>query len=121
MSSSGRSSGPEWFRFALRGVVLVLAATVVLSAALAEEGDDPAPPAPPPLRELPPMQDLGTRIVPGQPRIGREEMWPAPTAEDWAKPCLMTWQRTWADAVAVAEETGKPILICINMDGEIAS
>ena len=79
------------------------------------------PPAPAPLRELPPKQDLGTRLVPGGPRIGREAMWPAPTAEDWAKPCLLTWQRTWDDAVAVAKETGKPILICINMDGEIAS
>jgi tetratricopeptide (TPR) repeat protein len=48
-------------------------------------------------------------------------MWPAPTAEDWKKPCLLTWQRTWDDAVAVSKETGKPILVCINMDGEIAS
>jgi hypothetical protein len=48
-------------------------------------------------------------------------MWPAPTPEDWAKPCLVTWQRTWEDAVAVAKETGKPILVCVNMDGEIAS
>ena len=51
----------------------------------------------------------------------REAMWPAPTAEDWAKPCLITWERTWEDALAVAEETRKPILICVNMDGEIAS
>jgi tetratricopeptide (TPR) repeat protein len=51
----------------------------------------------------------------------REAMWPAPTAEDWAKPCLVTWQRTWEDAVAVAEETGQAILVCVNMDGEIAS
>jgi len=48
-------------------------------------------------------------------------MWPAPTAEDWAKPCLITFQRTWEDAVTVSRETGKPILVCINMDGEIAS
>jgi tetratricopeptide (TPR) repeat protein len=48
-------------------------------------------------------------------------MWPAPTAEDWKKPCLVHWQRTWDDAVAVSKETGKPILICVNMDGEIAS
>ncbi len=57
---------------------------------------------------------------PGQ-RVNREEMWWAPTAEDWKKPVLITWQRTWKDAVTVARETGKPILICINMDGEIAS
>ncbi|MHC4162620.1 MAG: hypothetical protein ACYSUM_10865, partial [Planctomycetota bacterium] len=53
--------------------------------------------------------------------LTREQMWPAPTAEDWRKPCLITWQRTWEDAVAVSRETGKPILVCINMDGEIAS
>ena len=51
----------------------------------------------------------------------REQMWPAPTAEDWAKPCLITFQRTWDDALAVARETGKAILVCVNMDGEIAS
>ncbi|MHC4931577.1 MAG: hypothetical protein ACYTGV_05230, partial [Planctomycetota bacterium] len=53
--------------------------------------------------------------------LTREQMWPAPTAEDWRKPCLITFQRTWEDALAVSRETGKPILICINMDGEIAS
>ena len=53
--------------------------------------------------------------------ISREEMWFAPTEEDWAKPCLITWERTWEDALSVAEETGKPVLICVNMDGEIAS
>ncbi len=51
----------------------------------------------------------------------RESMWPAPTAEDWKKPCLVHWQRSWDDAVAVSKETGKPILICVNMDGEVAS
>ena len=53
--------------------------------------------------------------------ISREEMWYAPTEDDWAKPCLIQWQRTWDDALAVAKESGKPILICVNMDGEIAS
>jgi hypothetical protein len=48
-------------------------------------------------------------------------MWPAPTDADWAKPVLITWQRSWEDAVAVAKETGRAILVCINMDGEIAS
>jgi tetratricopeptide (TPR) repeat protein len=48
-------------------------------------------------------------------------MWYAPTEEDWAKPCLVTWQRTYEDALRVSQETGKPILVCINMDGEIAS
>ncbi len=71
------------------------------------------------------------RTVPGGPPaaspprlpdgISREGMWPAPTTEDWAKPCLIPFQRTWEDAVAVAEETQRAILICVNMDGEIAS
>ncbi|MEE2888587.1 MAG: hypothetical protein VX951_14240 [Planctomycetota bacterium] len=51
----------------------------------------------------------------------REQMWRAPTAEEWKKPVLITWQRTWEDAVLLSKETGKPILICTNMDGEIAS
>jgi len=51
----------------------------------------------------------------------REAMWPAATAEDWKKPVRITFQRTWKDAVAVSRETNKPILVCINMDGEIAS
>ncbi len=53
--------------------------------------------------------------------ISREQMWPAPTADDWKRPCLIPWQRTWADAVALSKATGRPILICVNMDGEIAS
>ncbi len=51
----------------------------------------------------------------------REKMWWAPTAEDWQKPVLIDFQRSWEDAVQVAKETGKLILICVNMDGEIAS
>jgi len=51
----------------------------------------------------------------------REAMWPAPTAEDWSKPVQIEFQRSWEDAVAVSRETGKPILVCVNMDGEIAS
>ncbi|MBI3845174.1 MAG: hypothetical protein HY292_11120 [Planctomycetes bacterium] len=53
--------------------------------------------------------------------VTREQMWPAPTAEDWKKPCLVKWERTWEDAQAVSRETKRPILVCINMDGEIAS
>ena len=55
------------------------------------------------------------------PGLDREAMWYAPTAEDWAKPCLIEWQRTWDDALAVSKQTGKAILVCVNMDGEIAS
>ena len=66
----------------------------------------------------PSAQDLGQRQSDG---ISREQMWAAPTTEDWAKPCLIRWQRNWDDALEVAEATGKPILVCVNMDGEIAS
>lgn len=62
-------------------------------------------------------QDLGKR----EGTVGRTGMWPAPTAEDWKKPVLITFQRTWEDALAVSRETKKAILVCINMDGEIAS
>jgi tetratricopeptide (TPR) repeat protein len=58
---------------------------------------------------------------PATPTLSREQTWPAPTAEDWKKPCLIRFQRTWEDAVAVAREEGKLILVCVNMDGEIAS
>lgn len=51
----------------------------------------------------------------------REAMWYAPTEEDWKKPVLIPFQRTFDDAIEVSKETGKPILICVNMDGEIAS
>lgn len=57
----------------------------------------------------------------GPPPGSREAMWPAPTKEDWAKPCAIRWQRTWEDAVAVSKEMRRPILVCVNMDGEIAS
>jgi hypothetical protein len=53
--------------------------------------------------------------------LSREQMWRAPTADEWKRPVLITFQRTWEDAVAVSKETGKPILVCVNMDGEIAS
>lgn len=51
----------------------------------------------------------------------RENMWPAPSAEDWKRPVLIRFQRTWEDAVALSKETQKPILVCVNMDGEPAS
>jgi hypothetical protein len=83
----------------------------VLAALAAEiRGEDDPAPAPPPPREL------GDRIG-----LPRERMWRAPTAQDWARPVLLTFQRTWDDAVAVSKESGRPILVCINMDGEIAS
>lgn len=73
------------------------------------EGETETKPADPP--------PLGDR----QGTVGREGMWRAPTEEDWAKPVLMEWERTWEDAVAVAQQEQRAILCCINMDGEIAS
>lgn len=59
--------------------------------------------------------------VPAPPGLVPEQMWPAPTAADWQKPVLIQWQRTWDDAVRLSKETQRPILVCVNMDGEIAS
>ncbi|MBL8767611.1 MAG: hypothetical protein JNL94_09620 [Planctomycetes bacterium] len=59
---------------------------------------------------------------PGLPTgVTREQMWPAPTEADWKLPCLIQWQRSWDDAVAISRQTKQPILVCVNMDGEIAS
>ena len=69
----------------------------------------------------PPAQAQGNPGAGPGAGVNREAMWPAPTAEDWARPCLITWQRTYEDAQAVSRATGKPILVCVNMDGEIAS
>jgi len=50
-----------------------------------------------------------------------EEMWPAATAEGWKNPVLVNWQRCFDDALKVARAENRPILVCVNMDGEIAS
>jgi len=34
---------------------------------------------------------------------------------------LMPWQRSLEDALALSKQTGKPLLICVNADGEVAS
>lgn len=59
--------------------------------------------------------------VPAPPGLVPEQMWFAPTAADWQKPVQIRWQRTWEDAVRLSQQTQKPILVCVNMDGEIAS
>ena len=59
--------------------------------------------------------------VPAPPGLVPAQMWPAPTAEDWHKPVPIQWQRTWDDAVRLSQATKRPILVCVNMDGEIAS
>ncbi|MCA8980601.1 MAG: hypothetical protein H6831_16655 [Planctomycetes bacterium] len=38
-----------------------------------------------------------------------------------ASPPLMPWQRNLEDALALSRATGKPLLLCVNMDGELAS
>lgn len=38
-----------------------------------------------------------------------------------ASPPLMPWQRNLDDALALSRATGKPLLLCVNMDGELAS
>jgi tetratricopeptide (TPR) repeat protein len=48
-------------------------------------------------------------------------MWPAATAEEWKKPCLVPWQRTFDDALRAARAKNQPILVAVNMDGEVAS
>jgi tetratricopeptide (TPR) repeat protein len=93
----------------LLGTLLTLTVALPGAAQDAQPGDDGAKPPPP---------TLGTRVGEG---VSREQMWPAPTVEDWAKPVLIPFQRTWEDALAVSQETRKAILVCINMDGEIAS
>src|SRR5262245_13108471 len=88
----------------------LLASLLVVAPLAAQGGADPSKDA----------QKMGSPmgLPPGQ---TVESMWPAPTAEDWAKPVLVTWQRTFEDAFRVAAELGKPVLVCVNMDGEPAS
>ena len=64
---------------------------------------------------------LAQEGVPQPQGLVPEQMWYAPTAADWAKPVQIRWQRTWQDAVKLSQQTKKPILVCVNMDGEIAS
>ena len=39
----------------------------------------------------------------------------------WDKPPLVAWQRSIEDALATSKATGKPLLVCVNLDGEPAS
>jgi hypothetical protein len=59
--------------------------------------------------------------VPAPAGLVPEQMWYAPTAADWQQPVAIRWQRTWEDAVRLAQAEQRPILVCVNMDGEIAS
>lgn len=70
-----------------------------------------------------PSEDAFKHGSPPQLAAGLTEpdMWPAADAEGWAKPVLIRWQRSFEDALRLARETNKPILVAVNMDGEIAS
>jgi len=54
-------------------------------------------------------------------RAGRRGRWRRVSEADKKKPCLIPWQRSLQDALALVQKTGKPLLICVNMDGEPAS
>jgi hypothetical protein len=119
----------------VRAAGLLLALGLAPASAAAQEGGPaPAPPKPAETPKDAPPKGTPTEppeggILPGGPPKSnpptvpgaREEIWRPPTEEDWKRPVLLRFQRTWEDALAVARETGKPILICVNMDGEIAS
>jgi tetratricopeptide (TPR) repeat protein len=98
--------------------VSLLAALMLPTVVLAQEPETPETPVGPEV-----LQEPEETETPGDAEgtLEREEMWRAPTAEEWATPCLITWQRTFEDAWAVSEATGKRVLVCVNMDGEIAS
>ena len=100
-----------------------LAALAILLAASAAAGQDTPPPSKPQDTPTPPAS--GGNLPGGPPKSNPASVPPnafePPTEEDWAKPCLLTFQRTWEDALEVSRETRKAILICVNMDGEPAS
>ncbi len=104
---------------AFRGLVLVALFGALASVARAQDDPAGAPRSP----GAPPSDDairMGSPL--GLPSdVTREAMWPAPTAEDWKAPCLISWQRTFEDALRVSKAKEQPILVCVNMDGEIAS
>ncbi len=110
-------------------VKITAPAALVLLASIgaAQEPQGAAPPAPqttPRQTGGAPPSDDATRMG-SPPRLPEgmtePQMWPAATAEGWKKPVLISWQRSFDDAVRVSRATGKPILVAVNMDGEIAS
>ena len=119
-------------KHALTTTTVLLLLVPALAGRATAQATDAAAPAPaganagaaPPAGagQAPPSPDAQRRQGPNAgPNVDREQMWFAPTAEDWKKPCLVRFERTMEDAIAVAKETRKPILVCVNMDGEIAS
>lgn len=95
-----------------------------------EPRPEAAPPEPPPAQPAarpqggaPPSKDsFRFGSPPALPEgMTEPEIWPAATAEGWAKPVVIRWQRSFDAALKVSRQTGRPILVAVNMDGEIAS
>jgi hypothetical protein len=93
-----------------RLLALALALGGLLAASASAQGADPSQDA----------QKMGSPMaLPDGATV--ESMWPAPAAADWERPVLVHWQRTLEDALRVAGESQRPVLVCVNMDGEPAS
>jgi len=66
--------------------------------------------------------ELSTKELAAQPRTPRADRGTStPMSRVKLAGPLMPWQRSLDDAIAVAKRTGKPLLICVNIDGESAS
>jgi hypothetical protein len=122
------ASEPRW---AMRAPTIALAALLLCSTAFAQNGQAPAgaPPAPQARPQTRPQggaapSDDSFRFgsPPALPEgMTEPQIWPAATAEGWAKPVVIKWQRSFDDALKVARARNRPLLVCVNMDGEIAS
>lgn len=64
---------------------------------------------------------LGVLMLAPAAAVAQRDSWRPPTAAEWKRPPLLEWQRNLDDALAVSRVTKKPLLICVNMDGESAS
>lgn len=94
--------------------------------ALAQDGDAvPAPAEPAPEEASDPPQDAedpGASLPAPSPAPPLAETPPNYLREDRSdSPPAMPWQRNLGDALALSRATGKPILVCVNIDGELAS
>ena len=110
---------------------LLLAATLLCLGApsFAQEEPPPTEQDPPPGPPAPPRGgadpsddafEMGSPPSLAQ-GVSEEQMWPAATVEGWKMPVLVQWQRSFDDALRVARADHRPILVAVNMDGEIAS
>ncbi|MDA1266741.1 MAG: hypothetical protein O2816_16805, partial [Planctomycetota bacterium] len=87
-----------------------------------DEQDAPPPPLPTTGGADPSSDAFRMGSPPGLPDgLAEEDMWPAASAEGWKQPVLIKWQRTFEDALKVARTENRPVMVAVNMDGEIAS